>query len=166
MQSQRRFFAMRHATRGLHPSVTVNPPAQIKFVCDLLRTSSLPRSAQACRANGLAGGFRLKNWTSLGVAVPLVLILGLLTMIGCAGGWQGSISEPPSILQQPSSQTVAAGHTATFSVTVSGTGPMSYQWYKNGVAISGATSGSYTTPATAMSDTGALFSVVVSSSSA
>jgi len=146
--------------------VTVNLPAQIKFVCDLLRTSTPPRSAQACRANGLAGGFRLKNWSSLGVAVPLVLILGLLTMIGCAGGWQGSISEPPSILQQPSSQTVAAGHTATFSVTVSGTGPMSYQWYKNGVAISGATSGSYTTPATAMSDTGALFSVVVSSSSA
>jgi len=64
-------------------------------------------------------------------------------------------------MQQPVSQTVVAGHTATFSVTVSGTGPMSYQWYKGGIAISGATASSYTTPTTSMSDTGSVFTVVV-----
>jgi Bacterial Ig-like domain (group 2) len=64
-------------------------------------------------------------------------------------------------MQQPVSQTVVAGHTATFSVTVSGTGPISYQWYKGGIAISGATASSYTTPTTAMSDTGSVFTVVV-----
>jgi hypothetical protein len=70
----------------------------------------------------------------------------------------------PSITTQPASQTITAGQTATFSVTASGTSPLSYQWQKNGTAISGATSSSYTTPAEATSDTGAQFAVVVSNS--
>src|SRR5207245_3952078 len=37
-----------------------------------------------------------------------------------------------------------------------------HQWSKNGTAISGATSSSYTTPATTSSDNGAQFKVVVS----
>jgi len=68
----------------------------------------------------------------------------------------------PSITKQPSSQTVIAGQTATFSVTASGTALLSYQWQKNGTAITGASSASDTTPATSMSDTGAQFTVVVS----
>jgi hypothetical protein len=68
----------------------------------------------------------------------------------------------PTITTQPASQTVTAGQTATFTVVASGTAPLSYQWRKNGVAISGATSSSYTTPATATSDSGSTFSVVVS----
>lgn len=71
----------------------------------------------------------------------------------------------PSITTQPVNQTVTAGQTATFSVVASGTAPLSYQWNKNGAAISGATSASYTTPATSSSDNGALFIVVVSNAS-
>jgi|GEM_PF-1148713 len=71
---------------------------------------------------------------------------------------------PPSITAHPTSQIVTAGQTATFNVAVTGTAPFSYQWRKNGVAISGATSSSYTTPATTSSDNGAQFSVVVSNS--
>jgi len=41
---------------------------------------------------------------------------------------------------------------------------LSYQWFKNGVAINGATSSSYTTPPTAAGDTGAVFTVTVSNS--
>jgi hypothetical protein len=41
---------------------------------------------------------------------------------------------PPSITTQPANQTVAVGSTATFSVVATGTAPMTYQWYKNGVA--------------------------------
>src|SRR5881409_1886790 len=68
----------------------------------------------------------------------------------------------PSILTQPSSQTVTAGQTASFTVAATGTAPLSYQWNKNGTAITGATSSSYTTPATTNSDSGAQFTVVVS----
>ena len=70
----------------------------------------------------------------------------------------------PSIITQPSSKTITAGQTATLSAGASGTAPLSYQWQKNGTAISGATSSSYTTPAETTSDTGAQFTVVVSNS--
>jgi hypothetical protein len=70
----------------------------------------------------------------------------------------------PTLTTQPASQTVAVGQTATFSVTASGTAPLTYQWRKNGSAITGATGASYTTPATVASDSGSLFTVVVSNS--
>jgi hypothetical protein len=41
---------------------------------------------------------------------------------------------------------------------------MSYQWQKNGVAVSGATSSTYQTPAATVSDNGSQFTVVVSNS--
>ena len=70
----------------------------------------------------------------------------------------------PTITAQPASQTVAEGATATFTVTASGTAPLSYQWQRNGSPISGATSASYSTPTTS-ADNGASFLVVVSNSS-
>ncbi|MFN8011955.1 MAG: M4 family metallopeptidase [Holophagaceae bacterium] len=83
--------------------------------------------------------------------------------INVGAAWSGSATAP-SITSQPSSVTVTAPATATFSVTASGTAPLAYQWRKNGTAISGATSASYTTPATSSADNGATFSVVVSNS--
>jgi hypothetical protein len=70
----------------------------------------------------------------------------------------------PTITTQPVNQTVTAGQTATFSVVANGTAPLSYQWQKNGANIGGATSASYTTPATASADNGSTFQVVVSNS--
>ena len=70
----------------------------------------------------------------------------------------------PAITAQPAAQTVTSGQTASFSVTASGTAPLSYQWKKNGTNISGATSSSYTTPVTVIGDNGATFTVVVSNS--
>ncbi len=70
----------------------------------------------------------------------------------------------PSITTQPASQTVVAGKTASFAVAATGTSPMTYQWSKNGAAISGATSSSYTTPAETTTDNNAKFTVAVSNS--
>lgn len=44
----------------------------------------------------------------------------------------------PSISAQPISRRAAVGDSVLFSVTASGTAPLSYQWYKNGTAITGA----------------------------
>jgi hypothetical protein len=68
----------------------------------------------------------------------------------------------PTIVTQPANQTVNVGQTATFSVTATGTAPLSYQWQKNSANITGATAASYTTPATATTDNGAKFDVIVS----
>jgi hypothetical protein len=73
-----------------------------------------------------------------------------------------SATAMPTITSQPVSCAVTAGQTASFMVSVTGTAPFSYQWKKNGVAMSGATSSSYTTPATTTADNGAQFTVVVS----
>ncbi len=72
-----------------------------------------------------------------------------------------TVNVPPALTLQPASQTVTAGQTATFTVTATGTGTLSYQWKKNGTAISGATAASYTTPATATTDSGSSFTVTV-----
>jgi hypothetical protein len=70
----------------------------------------------------------------------------------------------PTITTQPANQSVTLGQTATFSVTATGTAPLSYQWQKNSANISGATAASFTTPATVATDNGAKFDVVVSNS--
>ena len=73
-----------------------------------------------------------------------------------------TVTSVPIISTQPAAKTVTAGQTATFSVTAAGTTPLSYQWKKGGTDISGATTSSYTTPATSLADSGTAYSVVVS----
>lgn len=68
---------------------------------------------------------------------------------------------PPGIVTHPVSMNVPVGATATFTVAASGTGPLSYQWERNTVAIPGATGSSYTTPPAQTGDSGASFRVVV-----
>ena len=73
-----------------------------------------------------------------------------------------TVTSVPIISTQPAAKTVTAGETATFSVAAAGTAPLSYQWKKGGTDISGATTSSYTTPATSLADSGTAYSVVVS----
>src|SRR5438309_2194885 len=100
--------------------------------------------------------------------VVLLFLSAMLAQVGCSGATTVAAATGanmgPSFTSRPVSQTIAAGQTATFSVTASGTAPLSYQWNKNGTAISGATSSSYTTPAETTSDNGAQFTVLVSNS--
>ena len=69
----------------------------------------------------------------------------------------------PAISTHPASITRAVGQTASFSVTASGTAPLTYQWQRNGVNIAGANSPSYSFVAAA-GDNGAMFRAVVSNS--
>jgi len=64
-------------------------------------------------------------------------------------------NDPPTIITQPVSQTVAIGSIPMFTVVAAGSPTLTYQWYQipagsvNGIAVSGATFASYTLPATA-----------------
>lgn len=75
--------------------------------------------------------------------------------------YSGTGTHAPQIGAQPQDVTVGAGGNATFSVVASGTAPLSYQWRRNGVPIAGATAASYTLTGAQPTDSGALFSVVV-----
>ena len=53
-------------------------------------------------------------------------------------GWTAS-GAPPAIDFGPANQNVVQGGSFTLTTTVSGTAPLTFQWFKNGVAIGGAT---------------------------
>ena len=69
------------------------------------------------------------------------------------------------ILIAPKDIEVNQGQIATFKVFAIGDDTISYQWYKNGVAITGAISPQYSIVSTDMTNNGATFKVVVSNSS-
>jgi glucose/arabinose dehydrogenase len=58
----------------------------------------------------------------------------------------------PVITDQPDNVFAAIGQSCSFTVSASGTSPISYQWRKNGVNISGANWSTYTIPAVQASD--------------
>jgi len=97
----------------------------------------------------------------------IIGILVAFSLAGCSGYGSGTVNGgaiAPYISTQPANQTVSVGQTATFSVGAAGTPPLTYQWQKNGADIPGATSSSYTTPATTSADSGAMFRVVITNS--
>ncbi len=102
-------------------------------------------------------------------AAPLLCAAALLA--GCGSNSElgsGSGAPPtqsPAIGTQPASQIVPINRAAAFTVSATGTQPLSYQWSRNGQAIPGATDSSYTTPLVALTDSGSTFQVTVSNSS-
>jgi DNA-binding beta-propeller fold protein YncE len=87
------------------------------------------------------------------------LLAGVLSLLLAACGSSGPTA--PAISTQPVDQSVVMGGTASFSVSATGSGTLTYQWSRNGAAIAGATAATYTTPATTLADSGATFSVAV-----
>lgn len=82
-------------------------------------------------------------------------------------GSGASTTGAPTITSQPQDQAACIGYSATFSVTATASsGSISgYQWRKDGVNISGATSATYTISTVSASDTGTdLYSVVITQS--
>ena len=110
--------------------------------------------------------FQLKPRTvsrkSFSFFVFVFCLSATLVNSGCSGLTSSAAALAPAIRTQPASQTVTAGHTATFSVAADGSAPLLYQWQRNGTAIAGATLSSYTTPPTTMADNGSRFVVIVS----
>jgi hypothetical protein len=54
-----------------------------------------------------------------------------------------SLVTAPSITVQPVAQTLTVGGNATFSVSATGSGNLTYQWRKNGLTVAGATASTY-----------------------
>lgn len=74
-----------------------------------------------------------------------------------------TVNLAPTITTQPSSVTVNPGQTASFTVVASGTPAPTYQWRKDGTAITGATNATYSVASAQLSDAGS-YTVVASSS--
>ncbi|HEX5181718.1 MAG TPA: immunoglobulin domain-containing protein [Allosphingosinicella sp.] len=96
----------------------------------------------------------------------------MLTLASCGGGGGGggtsnptvvATSAAPKVTVAPTSLSAAVGQAATFTVTATGDAPLSYQWRKNGTAISGATLSSFSISGVQTSDQGS-YDVVISNS--
>jgi M6 family metalloprotease-like protein len=79
---------------------------------------------------------------------------GRIILVGNRGQIYYSADGPPALARQPQAQTVTAGTRATLSVTAYATGPFTYQWRRNGVAIAGATGETLALNAAALTDSG------------
>jgi len=70
------------------------------------------------------------------------------------------VREPVSIDVQPVAATVCSGQAAALTVSASGTPPLTYQWKRNGVDITGATNATYAVSSAAAANSGT-YTVVV-----
>jgi Immunoglobulin I-set domain/Immunoglobulin domain/WD40-like Beta Propeller Repeat len=111
------------------------------------------------RLNGVtgasAGSYSVTVTNNAGNAVSSAAVLNVT-----AGT---PVAVAPSIVTQPASVTVNVGNTATFAVGVDGSGPLSFQWRRDGVNIAGATSASLTFNSVALPNAGS-YSVLVTNS--
>ena len=82
------------------------------------------------------------------------------TVAGSDAGWVDQVEflatsqAPPVFTRQPADTTVPAGGIAFLCTETVGAQPMTYQWFKNGVAVSGAASSSFAVNASATGDSG------------
>lgn len=96
-------------------------------------------------------------------ALSLLMMLAF-ALAGCAGGGGGgggSAATPITIQVAPNHQTIADGQSAVLAVLATSPSPLSYQWLREGAAISGASNAVYVTPALMLADSGAQFAVAV-----
>jgi len=88
-------------------------------------TAGTPYFFEALHKEGLGGDHVAVAWTGPGWTTPQVIEGRYLTMQ--SGGL-------PEIVGQPSSRSVAAGGSTSFTAQVSSIGPVLFQWRRNGVA--------------------------------
>ncbi len=78
-------------------------------------------------------------------------------------GGGGTTVVAPVISVQPKDLNLAEGQAASFSVTATGTAPLTYQWRKDGAAIAGATSATFSLASVSASSAGT-YTVAISNS--
>jgi uncharacterized repeat protein (TIGR02543 family) len=89
-----------------------------------------------------------------------VEVLNVAGQVTSSNAWL-TVNVPPTITDQPQSLTAVAGSNVTFTVTATGTLPLSYQWRFNGTNIHYTTASAYTCNNAQSKDAGS-YSVVVS----
>jgi pectin methylesterase-like acyl-CoA thioesterase len=110
--------------------------------------------------NDYGNAASLSNGIALASSDPDVVLASSATR--WLYGWTPALS--PNIIGQPASQSTSAGLNPSFTVSATGIPDPAYQWYKNGVAIPGATNATLAFTAAVRTNAGS-YSVIVSNAS-
>jgi hypothetical protein len=137
------------------------------FYCESLTSITIPDSVTSIGGSAFRNCSSLKSVYFEGNAPALpygnaffapAVIYYRPGTTGWTNPWDGRPAtlwiESPEIVKQPKSQAVIEGDAVTFSVVAEGTEPLSYQWYKEGALIEGATGTSYTIESVSAGDLG------------
>jgi hypothetical protein len=114
---------------------------------------------------GETAGNRLISIVDNGSGSPFTLLASASSGASGSNYFRGVRFVPgviPSITTEPQPFTQDSGGDATFTVGATGTPLLEYQWYTNGVAVSGATDSSFTLTSLALAQNGTEVSAVVS----
>ena len=151
------------------PSITTQPKSQTVYegssvTFDVTATGTDPLSYQWKKDGSNISGATSASYT-ISSAKTSDAGSYTVTVSNSAGSVTSStatltVTAKPAITVQPQDQTIKEGNAVTFSVIVTGAEPLSYQWYKNGFVLSGATEKQYTIASVAESDAGQYFVIV------
>ncbi len=98
-----------------------------------------------------------------GTSASSTLTINVAAASSGGGGGGGTQAVAPVIVSLTPSFSVVAGNPASFTVSASGTGTLTYQWRKSGTPISGATASTYTIAKVLAADAGS-YDVVITNS--
>ena len=151
------------------PAATVFPPAtnaalgsNVSFTATTYGTPPLQFQWRLNGTNlvgGTTNGFTVTN-ISTASAGNYDLVISDFSGSSTSAVVTLNFTNPPVITVQPQSQAANLGSNATFTVSASGVGLLSYKWFFNTAAIAGATNASFTRTNVQPATTGNYFVVV------
>ena len=165
-------FTVRATPITAAPVIVSQPASQVVFVGNTVTFSVTANGVPPPSYQWLKDGAPISGATAASLVLTNVQLSSAGTYSVIVSNPSGSVTSNAATLtvfasgnlitQQPVSQVVNIGDTATFTVAASGAGPVNYQWRKNGADIAGATSSTLTLANVAPADTG-VYTVFVSS---
>ncbi len=158
------------------PKIVANPQSKSIYVGDSATFTFSATGTAPLGYQWQKNGINISGATDTGYTTPPATFADSNSQYRClVSNAYGSVTsniailtvntpEMPVIMINPQSQSVLAGSTASFAVSVTGTSPVHFQWQKNGTDMAAATDSVYTTPAATMADSGSQFRCIASNS--
>lgn len=157
------------------PTISTEPAAQSLYVGDIATFTAAVTGTPAPLMQWSKNGTAIMGANSATYSTPPLTAADdgstfTLTATNSAGSVTSNAAKltvavkAPAVTKNPVSISVNDGASATFSVTATGTAPLTFQWSRGPTAIAGATSSSYTLSKVTAADNGAVFTVNVSNS--
>jgi hypothetical protein len=146
----------------LAPTI-LSQPTNVTAVAGATATFTVTASGPALAYQWFKAGTALPGATSALLSLPSIsdadagiysVIITNLSGAVTSSAATLTVIDPPLITSQPVNVTNVAGSTVTFSVGVNSAAPVSYQWFKGGIAIPNSSNASLTLTSISATDSG------------